>query len=163
MATYSSGPGRQPPGFKRFPELGRGARPVHHRSRLAQLLALRQNRVPPRPLVNLRHSKPTPNTLRLSCTSHHPVNPDSDKKPNPENTATPKSDDAPANQANPVHPVNPDSDNNTADNPILNPEFVVENLEVSLARIQRRMHIEDGSVHYRDYAGRHAKESESIY
>ncbi|MCY4652881.1 MAG: hypothetical protein OXC95_06910, partial [Dehalococcoidia bacterium] len=25
------------------------------------------------------------------------------------------------------------------------------------------MHIEDGSVHYRDYAGRHARESESIY
>ena len=48
------------------------------------------------------------------------------------------------------------------DNP-LTPEFIFENPEVSLAQIQRRMHIEDGSVHYRDYAERHASESESIY
>ena len=33
----------------------------------------------------------------------------------------------------------------------------------SLADIQRQMHIEDGSVHYRDYAAQHAKEAESIY
>ena len=45
----------------------------------------------------------------------------------------------------------------------LTPEFIFENPEVSLAQIQRRMHIEDGSVHYRDYAERHAGESESIY
>ena len=34
---------------------------------------------------------------------------------------------------------------------------------VSLAQIQRQMHVEDGSAPYRDYAAQHANESESIY
>ena len=55
-----------------------------------------------------------------------------------------------------------DSAADPIENP-LTPEFIFENPEVSLAQIQRRMHIEDGSVHYRDYAERHASESESIY
>ncbi len=56
----------------------------------------------------------------------------------------------------------PDTAADPIENP-LTPEFIFENPEVSLAQIQRRMHIEDGSVHYRDYAERHAGESESIY
>ena len=62
-----------------------------------------------------------------------------------------------------TNPVNPDSDNSTATDPIPNAELKIENPEVSLARIQRQMHIEDGSVHYRDYAAQYARESESIY
>ena len=77
----------------------------------------------------------------------NPVNPDSDKVPDTDQT----------------NPVNPDSDNSTATDPIPNAELKIENPEVSLARIQRQMHIEDGSVHYRDYAAQYAQESESIY
>ncbi len=77
----------------------------------------------------------------------NPANPDSDKEPD-------------TVQPNPVHP---DSDNTI--NPIPNSELPIENSEspVSLAQIQRHMHIEDGSVHYRDYAAQHAQQSESIY
>ena len=79
--------------------------------------------------------------------------------------------DDPLDKANPAHPenpVNPDSDKSTEDaaadpSPIPNSELKIENPEVSLARIQRQMHIEDGSVHYRDYAAQYARESESIY
>ena len=81
--------------------------------------------------------------------------------------------DADPRPANPVHPTNPAPDeitdhhaNHSSDdhpNPIPNPEFVIENPEVSLARIQRRMHVEDGSAPYRDYAAQYAGESESIY
>ena len=91
------------------------------------------------------------------------------------NPATPISDDAPTNQSNPenlVYPVNPDSDkkpdpvnhpNHSSDTNHPDPEFVIENPEVSLAQVQRQMHIEDGSVHYRDYAAQHTREAESIY
>ncbi len=82
-----------------------------------------------------------------------------------------------ANPENPSHPENPASDQITAhhqnhtnhssdtatDNPFDNSKLTIENPTPSLAQIQRRMHIEDGSVHYRDYAERHARESESIY
>ena len=51
----------------------------------------------------------------------------------------------------------------TATDPIDNSKLTIENSLPSLAQIQRRMHVEDGSVHYRDYAAQHAKESESIY
>ena len=100
------------------------------------------------------------------------------------NPATPTSDDAPTNQSNPenlVYPVNPDSDknpnpdksqitahqpnhpNHSSDTNHPDPEFVIENPEVSLAQVQRKMHIQDGSVHYRDYAAQYTREAESIY
>ena len=88
----------------------------------------------------------------------HPVNPDSDKKPNPENPINPDSGNPQITAHQPNH-INHSSD----DNPTLNPEFVIENPEVSLAQIRRQMHVEDGSVHYRDYADQYAGEAESIY
>ena len=81
----------------------------------------------------------------------HPENPDSDKEPN-------------TNQPNPVyptHPTHPDSDEITAHHQ--NQTNHSSDTTPSLADIQGRMHIEDGSVHYRDYAAYHAKEGESIY
>ena len=94
----------------------------------------------------------------------HPENPASDKGPDTDQP----------HPERPDNPANPDSDritdhhpnhiNHSSDpNPILTPEFVIENPEVSLADIQRQMHIQDGSVHYRDYAAQHAREAESIY
>ena len=64
-------------------------------------------------------------------------NPDSDKKPN-----------------SPSDKITDHQDNQTNHS---------SDKTVSLADIQRKMHIEDGSVHYRDYAEHHAKEGESIY
>jgi hypothetical protein len=81
-----------------------------------------------------------PASTSTSASHPHPENPDSDKKPDPVN-----------------HP-NHSSDTNHPD-----PEFVIENPEVSLAQIQRKMLVEDGSVHYRDYAAQHTREAESIY
>ena len=75
-------------------------------------------------------------------------------------------------QPNPVHPINPahpdsDKDPNPASDKITahhtNHTNHSSDKAPSLADIQRRMHVEDGSVHYRDYAAQHAKEGESIY
>ena len=80
----------------------------------------------------------------------HPAHPDSDKKPNP------TSDE--------IIPHQPNHTNHSSDpNPIPNSELKIENSQPSLADIQRKMHVEDGSVHYRDYAVQHAREAESIY
>ena len=54
------------------------------------------------------------------------------------------------------------TDHSSDNDSISNSELKIEN-SPSLADIQRQMHIQDGSVHYRDYAARHAKEAESIY
>ena len=101
-------------------------------------------------------SAPSSSHVGASLVGAH-ATPESDlpAQPNPvypEYAANPISDKEPdTDQLHPenlVHPANPDSDRNP---------------EVSLADIQRKMHIEDGSVHYRDYAASHAKEGESIY
>ena len=105
----------------------------------------------------------------------NPVNPDSDKITAHHQNHTNHSSDNRSDQPNPVNPTHPDSDKITAHhqnhtnhssdpNPISNSELKIEDSPtVSLADIQRRMHIKDGSVHYRDYAAQHADEGESIF
>ena len=114
----------------------------------------------------------------------HPINPtnpasdntNSDSQPtnpvNPKNPANPDSDKEPnANQPNPVNPINPASDNTDTDlpdqpNPVnptnpVNPDS--DKNHISFRDFLRKLHIEDGSAPYRDYAAQHARESESIY
>ncbi len=128
-------------------------------------------------LVGTPDPQPATSDESAAASPANPIHPDSDNSAEdlpdhanpiyPINPANPDSDKEPdTDQPNPIHPinpVNPDSDNTI--NPIPNSELPIENSEspVSLAQIQRRMHIEDGSVHYRDYAERHAQQSESIY
>ena len=123
-------------------------------------------------------STPTSEPVGASLVGAHTITADeSNPNPvhNPELSIENSESDSP-NQANPIyptHPVNPDSDkitthqpnhiNHSSDNDsISNSELKIEN-SPSLADIQRQMHIEDSSVHYRDYAAQHAKEAESIY
>ncbi len=107
----------------------------------------------------------------------NPVNPASDKETNanqpnpvhPTNPINPASDkETNPNQPNPVHPINPinpASDKETNPNPRptnpVNPDS--DKNHISFRDFLRKLHIEDGSAPYRDYAAQHARESESIY
>ena len=100
--------------------------------------------------VNPRRGSPLGNPDSDKITAHHQnhTNHSSDDNPHPDNPV------------HPTHPENPDSDKITAHH---QNQTNHSSDEPSLAEIQRRMHVEDGSVHYRDYAAQHAREAESIY
>ncbi len=73
--------------------------------------------------------------------------------PEPATSPEPNPNPQPTNPVNPTNPINPDSDSDEITEP-----------HISFRDFQRQMHIEDGSVHYRDYAAQYArKEDESIY
>ena len=88
--------------------------------------------------------------------------------PEPATSSESNSDSQPTNPVHPTHPVNADSDKkrNPASDKITvhHPNQTNHSSDKpSLTDIQSKMHIEDGSVYYRDYAAQHARESESIY
>ncbi len=133
---------------------------------------------PASPAPTHTESAPISEPVGASLMGAHTITSD-ESNPNPvpnSELSIENSESDPPDQANPIyptHPVNPDSDkitthqpnhtNHSSDNDsISNSELKIEN-SPSLADIQRQMHIQDGSVHYRDYAAQHAKEAESIY
>ena len=112
-------------------------------------------------------SAPATEPVGASLVGAHAASEADTRQPNPVHPAPDKDQDT--NQPHPEHPANPDSEKkpNPPSDKITDHQDNQTNhssdKNVSLAEIQRRMHIEDGSVHYRDYADYHAKEGESIY